>query len=333
MTFRMLVLGGTSWLGGAVAREALARGHRVTCLARGESGPVPAGAELVAADRWQEDPYTGVRGPWDAVLEVSWQPELVRAAVEALGAAHWVYVSSASVYADDGTPGCDETAPRHPAWSGVGVADLEDYGPAKVACEDAVVAGSTSCTLVRPGLIGGYGDRSDRFGYWPARFARRSSAGEPVLAPRTDAWCQVIDAEDLARWLVDCAEQRPTGAFNAVGDPVSLGAVLQVCAEAAGGPATVVPAEDAWLSERGIQPWAGEDSLPLWLPQPDYAGFMSRTNQAAKQAGLRLGSLVETAEAALRWEHELGLDRTRRAGLGPARERGLLDELVDQSTR
>ena len=333
MTLRMLVLGGTSWLGGAVARHALERGHRVTCLARGESGEVPAGAELVVADRWQGDPYAEVRRSWDAVLEVSWQPELVRAAVEALGATHWVYVSSASVYADDTVPNCDESAPRHPGWQGSGVADVEDYGPAKVACEDVVVAGTASHTLVRPGLIVGYGDRSDRFGYWPARFARVATPEERVLSCRRDASCQVIDAEDLARWLVDCAEDRVGGHFNAVGDPMPLGSVLDLCAEAARTLAVLAPATDAWLAEQGVAPWAGEESLPLWLPQPEYAGFMTRTNQAAKDAGLRLRPLVETAESALRWEEEQGLDRPRRAGLTPARERALLGKLIGESTR
>ena len=134
----LLVLGGTSWLGGAVARDALARGHRVTCLARGEAGTPPEGVTWVRADRREPGAYDQVAlRDWDAVLDVSWQPEQVRSALAAVAAhaRHWLYVSSCSVYSDDATPGTDESAPTHPPYAGTGPADIETYGPAKVACE------------------------------------------------------------------------------------------------------------------------------------------------------------------------------------------------------
>ncbi|NUS51213.1 MAG: oxidoreductase [Nocardioidaceae bacterium] len=328
----LLGLGGTSWLGGAVARDAVARGHRVTCLARGEAGTPPDGVTWVRADRREPGAYDSVADrDWHAVVDVSWQPDQVRSALAALTprARHWVYVSSCSVYVDDATPDTDESAPLHPAHEGAGPVDIEVYGPAKVACERACVdaLGAERVLLARAGLIAGYGDRSDRFGYWPAR-AARAQDGEPVLAPPGDVHTQVIDVDDLSAWLVHTAEQRVGGAFNAVGDPVPVRATLDASASAAGTRPTYREAADGWLTEQDVEPWAGPESLPLWLPQPDYAGFASRSNAAAKHAGLRLRPVADTAAAALAWERELGIDRDdRRAGLSPAREAELLERL------
>ncbi len=327
----LLVLGGTGWLGGAVAALATARGHRVTCLARGTSGPVPPGAAHVPADRARPGAYDAVADrEWDAVLEVSWQPRPVREAVEALRgrARRWLYVSSGSVYADDSTPGQDESAALHDPWTGTGAADVESYGPAKVACERAVRegVGVDRAFVCRPGLIAGHGDPSDRFGYWPARLARAAADGDRVLTP-TDRPVQVVDVRDLAAWLVDVVERRTVGTFDAVGDQVSFRDLVAACARAAGRQPSPVEADDEWLTAQGVEPWMGPESLPLWLPLPEYAGFMTRRNDAAKAAGLRLTPVADTVTDALRWERELGLDRSRRAGLTPARETELLDLL------
>ena len=324
----LLVLGGTSWLGGAVARHALARGHRVTCLARGESGTPPDGVSWVRADRAAAGAYTEVAGrDWDVVLDVSWQPDLVRSALAALAehAGHWVYVSSCSVYADDSVPGESEDAALHPAHPGTGMVPIEAYGPAKVACEEAVVAATRPehSTLARAGLICGYGDRSDRFGYWPAR-VDRAGDGEPVLVPPRDTPLQVIDVEDLAAWLVHLAEDRVPGAFNALGDVTTVGAVLDACDAATGHRPSYVEVGHDWLAEHEVKPWMGPESLPLWLPQPEYAGFMTRSNDAARAAGLTLRPVADTVRAALAWERERGLERDRLAGLTPPRETELV---------
>jgi 2'-hydroxyisoflavone reductase len=333
----LLVLGGTSWLGGAVARDALARGHRVTCLARGEAGTPPEGVTWVRADRRVPGAYDEVAGSvdgtdWDAVVDVSWQPDQVRSALEAVGprARHWLYVSSCSAYSDDTTPGTDESAPTHPPYTGSGPADIETYGPAKVACEQACLdaMGADRVLVARAGLIGGYGDRSDRFGYWAAR-AARAGTGDPVLAPPLAVPTQTIDVDDLAAWLVRAAERATAGIFNAVGEQVTVGDVLAAAAEAAGTQPRYREAGDAWLTEREVAPWSGPESLPLWLPQPEYAGFMTRSNHAARAAGLSLRPVPETVAAALSWERARGLDRDRHAGLKPERETALLAQLAD----
>ena len=328
MTRRFLVLGGTSWVGGALARAALGRGHQVTCLARGESGSVPNGAEWVCANRELPGAYDEVaKRRWDAVLDVARQPGQVRSALAALAgrAGHWVYVSSGSVYADVSTPDADECAALLEPWTGTGVPSGEDYGAAKVACEMACQEALSSDRLLiaRAGLIVGYGDQSDRFGYWPARIARATTSSR-VLVPPRDTPSQGIDVADLAAWLVGAADQGVPGVFNATGDALPFREILAECERAAGHSVETVEVDHSWLLAQAVEPWMGPESLPLWLPQPEYAGFPTRRNQAAKGSGLRLRPLSETVQAALAWERELGLNRSREAGLSTERENQLL---------
>jgi hypothetical protein len=134
----------------------------------------------------------------------------------------------------------------------------------------------------------------------------------------------VIDVADLAVWLVDLIEKATTGVFNAVGEVHTFGDMLAACAAVADVQPTWAEATDEWLAAQGVQPWMGAESLPLWVPGPEYAGFMTRSNRAALAAGLRLRPIVETVRAALQWERESGLERRRRAGLTPERERELV---------
>lgn len=326
----VLVLGGTSWLGGSVARHALSRGHRVTCLARGRSGSVPDGARLVPADRWVEGAYDEVGDQkWDAVVEVSWQPELVRSALTALAGRtrHWIYVSSGSVYPDGTDAGSAATVPP---WTGTGQVGIEDYPGAKVSCETACLeaVGPDRLLVARAGLIAGYGDRSDRFGYWPARVAAVSTEDEVVLVPPLETPVQVIDVEDLAAWLVSAAENRTAGTFDAVGEPITFEDVLRECVVAAGTEPTVAEPEHGWLVEAGVAPWMGAESLPLWLPQPEEHVLLRRPTDPAKRAGLELRPLRDTVADSLAWERELGLGRERKAGLSRERERDLLTSLL-----
>ncbi|WP_026549795.1 NAD-dependent epimerase/dehydratase family protein [Arthrobacter sp. Br18] len=320
---RILILGGTAWLGRELAQQLLVQGESVTCLARGRSGTAPPGAVFVQVDRAEPGAYAAVgHGTWDEVIELSYDVGQVRGALDALSgrADHWTLVSSISVYSSHSEPDADEAA------AVVDAGDTRDYAQAKVACERASRAALTDRLLVvRPGLIGGPGDGSDRFGYWVARFALAD--GQPVLAPSTAGRSvQVIDVRDLAAWMIHAGAAGLTGVINAVGNELALGTVLAEAARTAGSTAEIVEATDEWLLGHDVSYWAGQRSLPLWLPRADNA-FAQRSNQAFHRAGGQLRGRAGTLKDTLTDERGRGLGRIRRAGLTRNEELDLLNEL------
>lgn len=318
---KILVLGGSVFLSKAVAADALARGHEVTCATRGSSGPVPDGAGFVTWDRSGDVPDELARASYDAVVDVARIPSWVRRGVAAWPDAHWVFVSTVNVYADDSTPGGTPgtLALREPQHDDVDPQESpEAYGRMKVACEQLVRDGAASWTVIRPGLIVGPGDPTGRFTYWPVRLA---DGGEALAGGRPTDEMQVIDVRDLAAWIVDSAERRTPGDFDGVGEVLPIGTLLARVAEGVGSDATLTWVPQEFLAEQGVEPWMGPEALPLWLPRPEYDGLGSHDPAPSLAAGLVLRPVADTARDTLAWVRSAddapvsGMSRDREAAV------------------
>lgn len=312
---RVLVFGGSGFVSEAVVLRFLAAGHEVVAATRGGSG-LPDGVSPVTVDRDQGiGALAGAR--FDAVVDVAWGgPRWVADAVRAVSAPHWTFVSSMSVYADDRV---------HPGQTATTAAlvppDAATYGGAKVIAERTVLdAVGERSFVVRPGLVAGAGDPSDRYGYWPLRLSR----GGPVVVPPLDDPAQLIDVEDLAAWLVLATEQRLTGVFDAVGPALPIGEILARTAKGIGAPPPgFVPFDEARLRAADVGYYMGPRSLPLWAPMRRDR-LRAHDASPSVDAGLRVRPIERTAAAALAHERSLGADRPRNAGLTEAEEAELL---------
>ena len=322
---RILVLGGTRFLGRAFVEAALARGHELTLFNRGRTNPdLHPGIERIAGDR--DGGLAALTGrTWDAVMDPSgFFPRVVAASARALAgsAGRYLFVSSISVYAEPIPCGVDETGPvaklANPTVEDIGGGN---YGGLKALCEERVrEAFGTRALVVRPGLIVGPHDTTDRFPYWPRRLAR----GGEVLAPGSpEAPTQFIDARDLAAWMVSLLERGIAGTFNATGpaEPLALGRCLERIAAAVGGGAALTWVSEEFLKAHDVQPWM---ELPLWVHAADQA-FETTSIARALAEGLRFRTLEETARDTLAWERSLARDtRPPSPALAAAREAELL---------
>jgi 2'-hydroxyisoflavone reductase len=317
---KLLVLGGTKFLGRAAVEAALDRGHEVTLFNRGETNPeLFPDAERLHGDR--EHDLSALEGrSWDAVIDPSgYVPSVVRSSAEALegSADHYLFVSSISVYGPRG-PATEETPVEElgdwPVDELVRTEDGGNYGPLKALCEQVVSeVFSERSANVRPGLIVGSHDPTGRFTYWPHRVAR----GGEVLAPAPpESKVQFIDVRDLASWMLDLSERRTTGTFNATHPGIAWTELLDTCREAAGSDATFTWIPDEFLAQHEVGEWM---ELPLWVHDPEWAGMHMTEVSRAVDAGLSFRPLIETVRATLE-----DAQPTEDAGLTPEREAEIL---------
>ncbi|MBF4770123.1 NAD-dependent epimerase/dehydratase family protein [Nocardioides agariphilus] len=317
---RILVLGGSVFLSRAVAADAVARGHDVTCVTRGRSGAVPEGARHVTWDRSDDVPPELAAENFEAVVDVSRTPSHVRTAVAAWPTAHWVFVSTVNVYADNATPDPGTDGPlveaidedrdlkEHP----------EAYGPMKVSCERSVLAGAARSMVVRPGLIVGPGDPTGRYGYWPERLAE---GGRVLALADPESRVQFIDVRDLAEWIVRSVEDGTTGVYDGIGPATPAGEVLAQTGAGVGADVELVWTGQEFLAEQEVEPWAGDGALPMWLPRPEYDGMLTHRFDLSAAAGLTVRPFDETARDTLTWLREnpdaprTGMSREREAEL------------------
>lgn len=330
---RLLVLGGTKFLGKHIVEAALAAGHEVTLFNRGKTNPeLFPDAEKIQGNRDGELDRLEGHGRWDAVIDTSgYVPRVVRASAEAVKDKTdlYIFISTISVYSDNATPNQDEDAP---------LSTLEDetveeitgatYGGLKVLCERAVtdVMGADRTLILRPGLIVGPDDPTDRFTYWPMRIAK----GGDVLVPgKPETTTQVIDVRDLAEWTVRLAEKRQTGVFNASGPQggIAMGEIMETAKSVSGSNANFVWMDEQWLLENEVGPWM---ELPLWIPEGDDA-LMRLSVQHGIDAGLTFRPIEDTIRATLAWDQARPQPEKRGAGMAPDREAALLEKWKERA--
>ncbi len=320
---RLLVIGGTVFLGRHLVSLALAAGHQVTTLNRGTHDHVEQhNVEKLRTDR--EQIHTGILSgrSFDAVIDTcGYQPETVRRSLNVLAGSvgTYVFISTVSVYGDFSAIGISEESPikyTQPREQG-------DYGSLKADCEKVVTELMPECSLIiRPGLIAGPYDPTDRFTYWPARFGR----GGKILTPgRPERLIQFIDVRDLAAWVLVLAEAQARGTYIATGpeERLTMGDFLDACEQTVRTEVELVRVEDGVLEKAGVAPWT---ELPLWIPASNrsFAGIMRLDRSKAAAAGLKCRPITATIADTLAWDQTRDPSIPRVGGLSAEREALLL---------
>jgi 2'-hydroxyisoflavone reductase len=341
---RILILGGTGFTGPFQVRYALARGHKVTVFNRGKTHPgeLPEGVEQLIGDRnGKLDALKGRK--WDVVID---NPTSIPVWVRDVGKIlkgnvdRYIFISTISVYADTSKPGIDETAAVAKYDGADAMKETREsliaskfalYGPLKALSEKEAQKWFPGKTLIiRPGLIVGPGDETDRFTYWPVRIDR----GGEVLAPGDPSDpVQFIDARDLAEWTIRMAEQRETGIYNATGPAKKLGVgeMLNGIKAALNTNATLTWVNSDFLEKQKVEPWS---DMPVWVPPRGEAGGIGSISiKKALAKGLTFRPLAETALDTLKWFKSQSPERQAKlkAGLTPEREKEVLAEWHKQA--
>lgn len=320
----ILVLGGTIFLGRHLVETAIRRGHRVTLFNRGRSNPgLFPDAQTLVGDR--NGDLSGLAGRrWDAVIDTCGHtPDAVGATAGLLAGIvpHYTYVSSIAVLRNPGRPGQDETAPVATLPAGADTSEVTpaSYGALKAACETMLAERFDGRTLVvRPGLVAGPYDPTDRFTYWP----RRLSKGAKVLAPPASHPVQFIDVRDLADWIVRSVEAGTEGTYFAAGpaERLTMGRLLAIVHNVIGAHASYEWVDEEFLLENHVEPFV---ELPLWVPSGQ-VGYVTVDASAAQAKGLIFRPMAETIFDTLAWDSLKPIDRPFRAGLKAEREAFLL---------
>ena len=320
----LLILGGTKFLGRHLVNAALSRGHRVTLFNRGQTSP-ELFPELEKLRGNRDGDLRTLKGrKWDAVIDTSgFASGKVRATAGLLAdsIAHYTFISSISVYQDFSKPGLDESAPAEqlPAGAIEDERNSDTYGARKALCEQAAEEILPGRVLnVRAGLIVGPHDGSGRFLYW----VRRTALGEEILAPGDqNVPVQLIDARDLADWIIRMAESGNVGVYNATGPAsrLTFHQMLEHCSKASGSHPRVTWMDDQFLLENGVTPFS---ELPFWLPLETHKGFFAIDCRRAFASGLVCRRLLETAYDTLAWDRAAGSQG--QIGLKSEREKELL---------
>jgi 2'-hydroxyisoflavone reductase len=340
---KLLILGGTRFVGRHLVNAALARNHEITLFNRGKHPSAFApDVETIHGDRTSDlHQLQGRR--WDAVVDTcGYLPRTVRGSAELLSESvdRYIFISSQSVYADQSVIGLDETAPVATLTSEeVETANKIDssgqtsaftygklYGGLKALCEQAAEEVLPHQVLIiRPGIIVGPYDYTDRFTYWVLRVAR----GGEVLAPgRPNRYVQFIDVRDLAEWTLHMIEERGTGIYNANGlsNSVTMKNVVDECKKVTGSEATLTWVDERFLLQEKVAAWS---EMPLWLPEdaaPHLKGFMFINCDRAVGTGLTFRQLTDTINDTLTWTRTNDPGETLKAGIKSDREKVLLNK-------
>ncbi len=333
---KILILGGTAFLGPAIVRHARSQGHQLTLFTRGKTNvDLFPDIEMLVGDR-DGDLEALKNRDWDVVIDTSgYLPRLVSDSARLLAdhVGQYIFISSISVFADFSKPGLDESSP-------VGVLEDESveeitgltYGPLKALCEQAAEREMRGrSTTIRPGLIVGPMDRTDRFTYWPVRIAK----GGEVLTPESpDVVTQVIDVNDLAMFIVRCAERNITGTFNATSPAgeLNMGELFESCKKVSGSDATFTYVSYEFMQEKELQEWS---DIPVYvhLEGPEAGHPFINVNKAVRQ-GLTFRPISETIRDTLNWWATVSQerkDRPMRSGLTAERENEALEAWHDKN--